>query len=182
MTPIDQGLEDIIQACFRNPADVNALTSFDEAFRPYLMAITVSLQPRGTRLAEDAYQSAFVKFLEIFMAGPKPGIAYVPYFVAIVKNCLIDELRRQRRHVPLDIILDEDFPGKSSLDDEERMHKRIALLQAMTHVSTRCQFLLTKYYVAETDISELARHLGIQPQSVYMLLKRCREELKNLLS
>jgi RNA polymerase sigma factor (sigma-70 family) len=182
MNSSDPDFAALIEECFRNPEDVDVLTQFYDGFRPYAIAILISIAPRESRLYEDAYQSAFVKFLEIFHAGRKAGVVYVAYFVAVAKNCLVDELRRESRHVPLDEVIDEEFGGmRVGVDEAHRREARLLLLQMMTRLSQRCQFMLERYYVAGSTAAELAQCIGIEEASIYMGLKRCREELRKLL-
>lgn len=179
MTQSHHELNELIASCFQNPQDVETLTRLHEAFRPYVIVILVSIAPDGSGLAEDAYQAAFIKYIEIFKSGRKPQNA-VPYFIAIAKNCLIDELRRLQPYVPFDELIDEDFSAKN-LDDTNRRDARMALLKGMSSLNQRCRFLLEQYYLKGTDIPQLAKYLKIQQDSVYVLLQRCRKELKNLL-
>ena len=181
MSPLDPELDDLLAACFTGPADVDTLTRFYDAFRPLVMAILISLTARGTRLNEDAYQTAFIKFMVIFREGRDHRIDYVPYFVAIAKHCLIDELRRRRGQVPLDELLEEDFAGIGP-DEDRRREARLILLQAIPKLSHRCQVVLERYYVTGTGIAELANLLKIEEKSVYVVLQRCRENLKNLIA
>src|ERR1051325_5331623 len=99
--------EALIRDCFRQPEDLETLTRFNAAFRPHLLAALAVIARRDPSLAEDAYQAAFIKFIAIFRDGPQPGINYVPYFIAIAKNSLIDEVRRTRRHVSVDDFFEE---------------------------------------------------------------------------
>jgi RNA polymerase sigma factor (sigma-70 family) len=178
-----ENLTRLIQDCFRNPRDVSTLTRFDEFFRPFLMVILVSIAPVGSRLAEDAYQAAFVKFIEIFQAGRRPhtNTAYVSYFVTIAKNCLLDELRRTRRTVPFDDLIDENFPG-IVFDDTDRRDARITVLKAIGSLpNQRCRYLLEQHYLRGANVQQVAKYLKIKDNSFYVVLQRCREELKNLI-
>ena len=100
--------------------------------------------------------------------------------MVLAKNSLIDELRRLRRHVPLDETV-EALIAQPRPDEQHRLEARIALLQALMRLSPRCRFVLEGYYIAEMPAQELAAHLRIQPQSLYSLLKRCLGQLANIL-
>ena len=54
MTPADADLDRLVEACFRDPLNADSLTRFYDAFRPFVMAILISLAPPGARLNEDA--------------------------------------------------------------------------------------------------------------------------------
>jgi DNA-directed RNA polymerase specialized sigma24 family protein len=99
----DTDFEALIRDCFRHPGDVERLARFNGAFRPYLLAVLASLSGRDPSLAEDACQAALLKFIGIFRDGPRPGINYKAYFLAIAKHSLIDEARHRQRHVPMEV-------------------------------------------------------------------------------
>jgi len=58
------GFEVMIRDCFQSPEDADTLTRFDAGFRPYLLAILRRYYPEPS-LAEDVYQSAFIKFIDL---------------------------------------------------------------------------------------------------------------------
>ena len=66
------------------------------------------------------------------------------------------------------------MPGK-------RTEARIIILQAMMRLERRCQFILESYYIKDMCSEDLARRLGVQPGSVHMAIKRCRDQLKKIL-
>jgi len=125
---------------------------------------------------EDGYQSAFIKYIEIFREGKKKGVVYDAYFVAIAKHSVIDELRKQSKQVPLDEILELPTPTRSSELGEQEAG--IAFFQALSSLDRRCQFLIESFYINGMSQQELAKRLKIQAQSVPMLLSRCRDALK----
>jgi len=165
-----------IELCFFEPENESHLRAFDELFRPLVMAILVSLFRKGTSFVEDGYQSAFIKYIEIFREGKKKGVVYDAYFVAIAKHSVIDELRKQSKQVPLDEILELPTPTRSSELGEQEAG--IAFFQALSSLDRRCQFLIESFYINGMSQQELAKRLKIQAQSVPMLLSRCRDALK----
>lgn len=60
-----------IELCFSDPQNESHLRGFDDLFRPLVMAILVSLYRKDPAFVEDAYQSAFIKYIEIFGNGKK---------------------------------------------------------------------------------------------------------------
>lgn len=174
MTGMEPDFGAIIQDCFREPQDLETLTRFDAVFRPHLLAVLVAMC-HDPSLTEDAYHSALIKFIEIFRAGQRPGIDYAAYFVAIAKNCLIDELRSRQRHLPIDELFEVGIVPPQP--DEAA----IVILQAMMRLDRRCQFILESYYITQMSAVELAQHLGVRPNSVHMAIKRCRDKLRNIL-
>ena len=159
-----------IELCFSDPQNESHLRRFDDLFRPLVMAILVSLYRKDPVFVEDAYQSAFIKYIEIFSSGKKDGVVYDAYFVAIAKNSLLDELRRNAKEVPLDEILALPTPTKGSELGEQEAG--IAFFQALSSLDRRCQFLIESFYVNGMSQAELAKRLKIQVQSVPVLLSQ----------
>jgi RNA polymerase sigma factor (sigma-70 family) len=177
--------EALIEACFQHPYDEQVYQRFYVVFRPYLTAMLVSMSSGSSSLAftlvQDALQSAFFKFVQIFRTGQRPQISSMAYFVALTKNCLIDEIRHYQRYVPIDEFFELEFTPSQS-DEEHQTQLRIAFIQAMMQLDRRCQFILESYYIRGMNAQELARRLKIQPRSVHMAVKRCREELRAILN
>jgi RNA polymerase sigma factor (sigma-70 family) len=174
MAATDQ-LDALIEACYEHPDDLDVLTRFDHAFRPYMVIVLAALDADN---AEDAYQAAFEKYIKIFRAGRKPSRNRIGYFVAVAKNCLIDERRRQREIPVVDELL-ETLGSIRSQDETERVDDRIALLEAMSRLDRRCQFVLESYYIREMPTRLLAIRLAISEPSVHMAVKRCRDQVRS---
>ena len=177
----NEELQDLIELCYEYPNSSHHLVNFDQAFQLHIIAILVSMV-RDRSLAEDAYRSALVKFIRLFREGQRPVSkrAYVSYFVSIAKNCLVDELRQRQRTVPLDDLLAES--NVPELQVTVDMDARIAVIKAMSLLERRCRYLLEGYYLVGFPIRDLALKLKIQENSAYVVLQRCRDELKKLLS
>lgn len=167
-----------IAKCFQSPSEKN-LRNLDAELRPRIYAILASLYRRSPEYVQDAYQSAFVKYLGIFRNGrPDPSINYEAYFVAIAKNCLLDELRKERKVVPLDDLANELATHYSSVDETEAV---VELFQALARLDSRCQFLLEAHYINSMPDSEVAERLKISKDSVAVLVSRCKHELLALI-
>lgn len=164
-----------IELCFANPHDESHLRSFDELFRPLVLATLVALYRKDPAFAEDAYQSALIKYIQIFRGGKKDGVAYDAYFVAIAKNALLDELRKTKKQAPLDEVLElASYPQSSGLGTAEA---GIAFFEVLAKLDRRCQFLIEGFYINGMSYADLAKRLKIQAQSIPVLLSRCREAL-----
>lgn len=164
----------VIDRCFDQPGDAEALTALHESLgreiRVYLAARSLG---RGS-LAHDAYQNAFVKFIEIFRDGGRRGIG-AGYLVAVAKNCLLDELVRTRRDTPL-----SEFT-ELAVSDSDETESRIALLRALDRLEPRCRYALETYYLGGASAAELASRLRVKEASVYAILSRCRQRLRAIL-
>jgi RNA polymerase sigma factor (sigma-70 family) len=180
---VSQGTEEItraIYACFEDPESLEKVEVFDGLFRPFMLAVLVSMTPDDPSFAEDAYQTAFVKFIQIFRGGRKPSIRYDAYFVAVAKHCLIDELRNRSHASSIEELLNcvsDDREAKRI----ESLDRNIALFQGLSRLERRCQYLLESYYVREASIDELAVSLGIQKGSVQTAISRCRDALRRIM-
>ena len=174
-------LQSLIEACFAAPRDESAMARLDAELRPYLLAVLASVNRRGADHVEDAYQAAFVKFIQLFRAGPRPGINYEAYFVAIAKNCFFDLAARDRRIVPIDEVLESEFEIPSR-DEMKRTEARLMVWQAPERMDRPCQFLLERHFLSGFEQQELAAEDGISLEAVRMRLQRCRDKLRRLLN
>jgi RNA polymerase sigma factor (sigma-70 family) len=172
--------EVMIRDCFESPEDVDILTRFDDAFRPYLLRVLSRYCPDAS-LAADVYQAAFIKFMNLFKGGRRPRTNSKAYLVAIAKHSLIDEIRLQRRSVPVSEVCDGEIT-QTSPNEMQRAEVRLIVHQTMKRLDPRSQFILESYYLVGMPAAELAQCLGIQPASIHMAIKRCRMQLGKFLS
>lgn len=165
----------ILEKCFEDPSELH-LREFDELFRPRVIAVLISLYRKDRSYVEDAYQSAFLKYLEIFRSGKKTGIAYDSYFVAIAKNALIDELRKHANEIGFDEFLRSQAPFEpATLGLAEA---GVRFFEALGKLSRRCQFIIESHLINGISAEEIAKSLKIQSQSIPTLLGRCRDLLR----
>lgn len=172
----------LIEDCFKRPDDNSRLTRFFESILPYLRAALTATYSRDAGIVQDALQSAFVKYIEIFRKGKKSAKLRLGYFIVVAKNCLIDELRRQKGQVPIDELAELEIPLERTSDVQEREDRMLFLQYAMTRLDPRCQSILESYYIDEIDAPTLASRLGIADDSVHMAIKRCRDRLRSIVS
>lgn len=112
------------------------------------------------------------------------------WLFTIAKNKVIDHLRKKARKSELPI---EDGADPAALNDpatdpnleaveSASYGNRVqAVREAMAQLSEKDRRILELgYYVQVTD-TEIARRIGVQPQSIPMLRKRARDRLKKLL-
>jgi RNA polymerase sigma factor (sigma-70 family) len=118
-----------------------------------------------------------MRFIVLFREGPR-SINYEAYFVAIAKNCLIDELRKVRGTVPFDDVFEVVTPG---VDPRARTEAKLELLLALEKLDARCRFAIQAHYIRGIPAVDLARHLGVEEESVHMVMRRCREALARVL-
>ena len=175
MTRTHADFEAMIRGCFQSPDDIDALTRFEGAFRPYLTAVLRKYYPDPS-LTADVYQMAFIKFIELFRGGQRPRTHYRAYLIAIAKHCLIDEIRRMRRSVSLSQVCEEEIT-QAAANTIELTEFRLLVHEAMKRLDRRGQFVLESYYLRGMPAAELARYLRIQPNSAHMAIKRCRAQL-----
>ena len=131
-------------------------------------------------IAEDALQAAFVKFIDIFNGSGERRILSPGYYVTIAKHCLIDEIRRRKKYVELDELLLEHEAIPEAKGAVKENHEDLVLI-TMERMGQNCRFVLERYYLADIKGPQLAKEVGISPQSVPMIVKRCRDELRSLL-
>jgi RNA polymerase sigma factor (sigma-70 family) len=172
----------LIEGCFKRPRDNSRLTRFFKNILPYLRAALAATYSQDPSIVQDALQSAFVKYIEIFRKGKKPGKLQLGYFIVIAKNCLIDELRRRKGQVPIDEVAEVEVPIQETANVHDREDLMVFLQYAMSRLDARCQSILESYYINEVDAASLASWLGVSGESVHMAIKRCRDRLKSVVS
>lgn len=170
----------LIEQCFEHPEDNRTLARFFESILPYIRAALLAAYPQNLNLVDDALQSAVVKYLRIFKGGRKARLNE-GYFLVVAKNCLLDELRRRKGHLPLDEVAETEIASLPVEEADQKEARMLLLQHALLQLESRCQFILESYYIQEMNTEELARHLRIAPESVYMALKRCRDRLRLIL-
>lgn len=171
----------MLHGCFSNPDDIFQVSSFCGAFRPYLLALLCSMYPQDASIIEDALQGAFVKFLSLFHSRCDHGEKSLGYFVVIARHCLIDEVRKKRGRIAFDELAESELKQNVENPDDEII-AHLLISAAMMHLDQRCRFVLESYYIQERDAKTIANELGISHDSFYVVLRRCREALRALLS
>jgi RNA polymerase sigma factor (sigma-70 family) len=175
--------DSLVEDCYRHPDDPSVTGALFEQLRPLLLASLAGVYPGDVAIAEDAVQNTLLKLLAMFQKGP-PRKLSEGFFVVAARNSLLDELRRRKGHVAFDELVSE-APASLETDADEKavFELRLQEVQAgMARLDARCRFLLDRYYLGEVDSSALARTLGVAPDSIHMVLKRCRDRLRALLA
>jgi RNA polymerase sigma factor (sigma-70 family) len=172
----------LIEDCFKRPQDNSRLSRFIESLLPYLRAALTATYSQDPTIVQDALQSAFVKYIEIFRKGKKSGKLQLGYFVVIAKNCLIDELRRRKGQIPIDELAQEEIPIHQTADTQNFEDRMVFLQYAMSRLDPRCQSVLESYYIDEIDAARLAGWLDVSGESVHMIIKRCRDRLRSVVA
>jgi RNA polymerase sigma-70 factor, ECF subfamily len=181
LTELEPDWNRLIDDCFEHPRRHETLNRFFSAIVPYLRAALTSRYSGDPSLVDDALQSASLKYLKIFQETPKRPLS-VGYFIVVARNCLIDELRRRKGHLPIDEVAETDLPSVPATTADERDDRMLLVQHAMMQLDSRCQFILESYYIDEVDGGKLAEWLNIGPDSVHMAIKRCRDRLRKALA
>jgi len=171
----------LIGDCFRHPHDDAVLGRFFEPLLPYLTAALLATYTRDREIVWDALQSAFLKYINLFRKGENRDLA-IGYFVVVAKNCLIDELRRRKGEVPIDEVAETELPSVQASGEDEREARMTLLQYAMLQLDPRCQYVLESYYIDGMNSAKLAEWLSVAPDSVHMVIKRCRDRLRQILA
>jgi RNA polymerase sigma factor (sigma-70 family) len=171
----------LISDCFRYPHDDAVLGRFFELLLPYLTAALLATYTRDREIVRDALQSAFLKYINLFRKQENRALA-IGYFVVVAKNCLIDELRRRKGEVPIDEVAETELPFAQASGEDDREARMTLLQYAMLQLDPRCQYVLESYYIDEMNSAKLAEWLSVAPDSVHMVIKRCRDRLRQILA
>lgn len=132
--------------------------------------------------AEDAVHDAFVKLIEKY-EGNFQELWEMPssYFVAVVKNRSIDILRRERREIPIDdgteSLFTAEGPETAALQSDE-LERLTSLLK---NLKPQYRQVLERKYIVDQTYDEIGADLSISAQGVYRLVKKAKDELKDLM-
>ncbi len=165
-------IEVLFQKCVNVPNNSNFQVLFERS-RPLLAATLISSFPSDISIVEDALQDAYLKIF-VMLKKRQLEIRSVNYLVVIAKNCLVDELRKRKGKVTLDELTQDEHPRYCD-EDGSRAENLGIIIAAMTKLDQRTKFVLESYYLQERHSREIAKDIGVQHESIYMILKRSRE-------
>ena len=137
---------------------------------------------------EDIMQSALVKLIDkIPLLRARATTQRINYIITTAKNTALDYVRKNSRYAP-DMSLDEDFDlefnSSSAHEIEDMILKQEAfdaLARVWEHLDVRSKYLLEGYYILEKTTPQLAKELGLKPESVRMALSRARKQAYGLI-
>lgn len=111
--------------------------------------------------------------------------ARIQYATAVVRNLSYLHLKRSSRYTPMSFDdLDFYLPIDESLLPETVVFSKVrleALREIWAQVSVEDRLILEQKYILNWSDKDLAERLGIQPQSVRMILTRTRRKVAALL-
>lgn len=138
-------------------------------------------------ILNDSFYDAIAK-IDLF--SPLRG-SLKAWLFTIASNRVTDHLRRKARksELPIEDGLDLSIlkdpatdPNQSEHGEDTLQGDRIrAVRQAMAELSDKDQVILELGYLVKAADAEVARRIGVQPQSIPVLRKRARERLKKRL-
>lgn len=167
-------LEEALRKCFGS-ADDHTLGAFDRQFRPFALAV-LSFQPFPPEIdLRDVYQNAFIKFIGIFESRDVEKVGNIGFFIAVVKNCLRDEIRKVRHVEELTEFIEDDSNSLDSWD------ARLDVIFALQHLKSRCRLILEMFYIAGESVEEIAKAVGTEPHSIYTIKERCLKAVRDIL-
>lgn len=177
--------------------DAEAQSILDNQFAPRLFGFVLNLLDRlaQARVFEDAEEilndTFYDAITKIQLYDPARGTLKA-WLYTIARNKLIDHLRKKGRKTepPIDegvdvLALKDPSSEKGTADDEMTEPRKAqvrALRIAMGELAEKDRVLLQLFYFARTPDTEVARLVGVQPQSIPTLRKRARDRLKSLLA
>jgi RNA polymerase sigma factor (sigma-70 family) len=138
----------------------------------------VALQlTRSPAEAEDLTAEAFARILDLLLAGGGPNTAFRAYLLRVVRNGLVDKLRRDGR-----ILLSDDLeavdPGVPFVDTAVEVLENQLIARALGRLPRRWQWVLWHTEVEGQSLAKVAAELGMTPNAVAALAYRAREGLR----
>lgn len=131
-------------------------------------------------LAEDAVQDTYLKVWKSYQGfqGRSTERTWITRIaINICKNYLSNSWRR---HVELSDIMEIMETGRvsQSRDAYESLGNTMVLMNEIMKLKPKYRLAILLYYYQELSVPEIARVLGRRESSVYILLKRAREQLR----
>ncbi len=138
-------------------------------------------------VAEDLVQTVLVKLInKIQELREKDREHLVNYIITTCKNCARSHLRKQHRH--LYVQFDDGWDSEDTEYDRQAIEYRLissenllALARVWPKLDSRNRWILESRYIQEKSSDEIAKELGIKPESLRMALSRARRTAYQLL-
>ena len=128
---------------------------------------------RSRHLAEDMVQEAFYR---AWLSLPEDVVSFRSWLFRVLRNLIIDHLRRQKH------LSDEDVPETADAATPESVllqrEDAAALYRAMERLGAGDREVLTLYCFAHLSGAELAAALGVTPAVIRQRLRRARTRLR----
>ena len=126
---------------------------------------------------DDLVSEAFVKVLDVLLAGGGPDVAFRAYLLTAVRRLHIDRLRRDGRLTTTEDLTPFDA-GVPFTDTAVAGFEGGAAAKAFASLPERWQLVLWHLEVEDQKPADVAPLLGISPNSVSALAYRAREGLR----
>ncbi|MBV9829998.1 MAG: sigma-70 family RNA polymerase sigma factor, partial [Marmoricola sp.] len=127
--------------------------------------------------ADDLVSEAFVKVLNVLLAGGGPDVAFRAYLLTAVRRLHVDKVRSTQRATPTDDLTPYDR-GVPFTDTAVAGFEGSAAAKAFASLPERWQLVLWHLEVENQKPAEIAPLLGMSPNSVSALAYRAREGLR----
>ncbi|MBQ7010858.1 MAG: sigma-70 family RNA polymerase sigma factor [Clostridia bacterium] len=135
---------------------------------------------RDKYLAEDAESEAFIKLLSIFDKVKRlSGVKREKYITSSLKNAVIDFYRAHQSNCKHEILTDEFEDASTKWDNTfEGVIKTIdreAVISALNSLDTEQRNLITRRYVENASVAELARELNLPRSTLQSRLNSAKK-------
>lgn len=126
----------------------------------------------------DLMQEAFLRVYSHIQDGGALPISFRAYVATIARRLAVDKSRKAKGivHDPFDE--EADFHSLSEADFSERVLENSTTGQAFKALGTRYREVLWYRDVEDLPVQEIARYIGMTPNSTTALIKRAREAFK----
>lgn len=157
------------------------IIQFTEATKGIVLSL---MQKRSSKHSvQEVYQKAFWRILEnIGRDKYEEKGAFKTYFLAIVNNILLEEIRDRKKHPPRDDddIKDDDIDIADDYDFYDEHEERLDRLdELLNKANERCKQIFDLYYWKSYKIQEIADQLNISLDNAKKRLSRCRQKLRD---
>jgi DNA-directed RNA polymerase specialized sigma24 family protein len=164
----------------RDPADRAAWATLYEALWPRLNLKILERYPLTPDEAADVVQQAVVEYREslpdkVRQLDFNPSLSH---FYGLVRYRALDKLREKNRFNRFNELVEAADSGEAA----SQIEAKVLVDEVLDRMDQRCGFALREFYFQGRAGPEIAAELKITPQHFFVLLDRCRDRCRTILS
>ena len=176
-------MSDALLAAKVSQGDAEAFATVYDRYAPALLR-HLSYRSPNRETAEDILSKTFLRVWEYVRSGKK--ITYLKQFLyTTAQNALADMYRRKENtDVLSDDLTEYDRPDErnQTVVMLDRDFDKVKLASALSAVKPEFRDVLVMRFIDELEIKEVAAHLKITPNAVYVRIHRALKSLKEVLT
>lgn len=166
----------LVQACLQG--DLNAFERLVDRYQKPVYNVALKML-RNAEDAEDVTQSIFLRAFEV-LDRYNPQHSFFSWIYRMTINESINQLKRRRRHIPVDTRLSDPAAITDGQADADSLTEQIET--ALMRLKPESRALVVLRYFHSCSYAELAYIMNIPEKTVKSRLFTARHQLKDILS